>query len=84
MPKTLTKAQRDRLHDLQMLVFATRDMVYRAAPRDDVPLSECRKLAPKGHVEMLDHANRQLDEFERAMLAAGRGYRDSLGSFRAY
>ena len=74
MPKTLTKAQRNRLHDLRMMVFATRDTVYRAAPRDDVPLSECLALCPSAVKARYADALGALAQFEQEMVAQGRGY----------
>ncbi len=82
--KKITKQQETHLHNLRMMVFATRDAVYRAADRDDVPLSECMKICREDVRDKYTEAVGVLVEFESSLVQQGRGYFDQFGHFRSY
>lgn len=83
MPK-ITKAQALNLHNARMLVFARRDVIYRAAPRDDVPFSTCLDMASSDAKSGYRAATEALFALESDLINARRGYRDATGAFQPY
>lgn len=78
----MTKAQANALHDAQMLVFVAADKVFSASPRNDVPFSECLKLASPETRKFHADALARLEAMHADLIAQGRGYRDQWGHFK--
>lgn len=79
--KTLTKAQKDMLHNAKMLKFALQDKIY-AAGNGSMTFSECRALiSPTLEAEYIK-AEHDLFLLECDLVDTGRAYRDALGRLR--
>lgn len=78
----MTKLQAQALHDAQMLVFAAADKVFSASQRNDVPFSECLKLASPETRKLHADALAKLEALHADLIAQGRGYRDAFGHFK--
>ena len=82
-PRTMTKAQRDRLATLKSALSVAVDRVFEHGPHQQTPFRECLANAP----ENVQWAYRQtvsaLFEYEARLEADGRGWIEN-GRFRAY
>lgn len=87
MIKPMTKAQRAAYAKLQAARSAATDAVFvQGNPKNVVGarFSECAANAPAETVAAHRAACGALDEFERRMIAEGRGWRASIGGFYPY